>query len=460
MNKKSLFVIGVATFTVMLFMAVLFFKERTVFLDISYHLFFILKDGDFAIQNFRFGAFFTQLFPLLGSKLGLPLSDIALSYSVSFVLLYLITFLIILKGIKNEKLALCYLLFNTLMVRHTFFWIQSELPQATAFAFIYFALLYQALDSEKFNLWANILMVLLLIVVGFTHPLMPFLVLFTLLFFAVKFPRKWVYIVVQAAVFIMVYVVKSKFFRNPYDLQATNSLWKGVKRFPHYFDLQANINFLKYLIQDYYLILLLLIVVCLVYVYRKQYFLLMLSAGAFIAYVLMINLSEPNGADQFYIENRYVFMSAFVILPFVFDILPWLTIRKKDVIIVSAALAISMVSIFQTHHIYTVRLQWNRNFLEKTSQLENKKLIVASSKIPKDTLMMFWGAPYESWLLSTMEQGVSRSFIVEEQEHEHQFDGSLTQKKAIQTMWGIFAYSDFTNQYFNFTDTSTTYVKY
>lgn len=132
MNEQT-FKIGSITYIILAILAVILYIERTAFLDISFHLFYILKDGNFAIQNNRFGAFMTQLFPLIGSKIGLPLDVIMKLYSVGFVLYYFSIFLIITKFLKVQKFGIVLLLFSTLMVADTFYWIQSELPQGIAF---------------------------------------------------------------------------------------------------------------------------------------------------------------------------------------------------------------------------------------------------------------------------------------------------------------------------------------
>lgn len=104
MNKRLVFKIGALTYLCLFIFSIVFYKERTVILDASFQLFNILKSGSFAIQVNRFGAAFTQIFPLLASKLSLPLYQVAGAYSVGFILYYFTCFLIILFGFKSEKL--------------------------------------------------------------------------------------------------------------------------------------------------------------------------------------------------------------------------------------------------------------------------------------------------------------------------------------------------------------------
>ncbi len=81
-RKDDLFVVtclGLATYTLLLILAVIYYLERTVFADIAFHLFSLIMTENWTIQNFRFGALFTQFLPLLGIKLGVSLQSLLLS---------------------------------------------------------------------------------------------------------------------------------------------------------------------------------------------------------------------------------------------------------------------------------------------------------------------------------------------------------------------------------------------
>src|SRR5688572_6642136 len=85
---------GTFTFLLLGILSVIFYQERVVFIDIAFQLFHMLKDGTFAIQHNRTGAFLTMSFPLLASKLGLPLKLVMLSYSAGFIAYYFAIFLL------------------------------------------------------------------------------------------------------------------------------------------------------------------------------------------------------------------------------------------------------------------------------------------------------------------------------------------------------------------------------
>jgi hypothetical protein len=110
---------GSVLFFLLAVLSLVFYLERIIFIDISYQLFFMLKDDTFAIQHNRIGAFFTMAFPLLASKLSLPLKQVMQLYSVGFVIYYFTIFLLITAWLKNYRLGLVLLFFCTLFAANT-----------------------------------------------------------------------------------------------------------------------------------------------------------------------------------------------------------------------------------------------------------------------------------------------------------------------------------------------------
>src|SRR4051794_37162116 len=66
--------------------AVYYYKERMLFIDAPHVFFRVVNDGRFHIEEHRYGSFITQLFPLIGAKLHLPLRPLLILYSASFYL--------------------------------------------------------------------------------------------------------------------------------------------------------------------------------------------------------------------------------------------------------------------------------------------------------------------------------------------------------------------------------------
>src|ERR1044071_9848746 len=86
LRKAALISLG--TLAVLLLAAGLFWKERMLLCDAPHIAFRILNEGKLQIHQHRYGAFVTQSFPLIASKLPLPLSIVLFLYSISFNLFY------------------------------------------------------------------------------------------------------------------------------------------------------------------------------------------------------------------------------------------------------------------------------------------------------------------------------------------------------------------------------------
>ncbi len=454
MLKRISGLAGSLYFGVALFFSLLFFKERTVFLDISFHLFEILRGNSIAIQAGRIGAFFTQLFPLFGSRAGLPLTTVAQLYSASFVLYQALTFFLLLFVVRNTRMALAWLLFLTLMTTHTFFWIQSEMPQGAAYMFLLFGLVDNRLQEGKPAV--PLVGTLLLLFTAFTHPLLLFPFLFITGFLVLSHPQHKRWLAGLGAVGLSLFVVKSTLMGNAYERSAMGGLKNIFTRFPHYLGLQSNKNFVHYLLRDYHFLLIGLAAILAFYARQRQWLKALWTTGFFFGYAFVVNISCPDGGDQFYLENQHLILAIIIGFPLAFDILPNLQ-KPLPALFLSAVLLACLFREYRTHDFYAQRLQWNRNLLQKTALLPQKKLVVSVAAAPKDTLLMTWGSSFELWLLSTMETGESRSLIIEERPGE--FDWALPSQKGLITKWGTPEYKDLNPHYFVFKDTSA-YGKY
>jgi len=58
---KRIYNAGFACYALLAILAVIFYKERTIFTDTSFLLFQIIRTGAFAIQDMRFGVVLTAL---------------------------------------------------------------------------------------------------------------------------------------------------------------------------------------------------------------------------------------------------------------------------------------------------------------------------------------------------------------------------------------------------------------
>lgn len=459
MNKKSVLVIGLISYAILITLSVYYYKQRVVMMDTSFQLFQVLQKNSFAIQAYRFGAVFTQIFPLVASWLGLSMKAVAISYSIGFEVFYAVCFFIILLWFKNERMAMSLLFFDTIMVAHSFFWIQCELIQGVAFTLVYLAMIEHEFRKENLSFSFVFLSPFMIITIIFFYPLLAFVLLFGIIYLWLVYEKKKTKtLLVIIAAYLVLFVLKSLFFNSAYDDAATSRIKNIIKIFPHYIGMQSNKNFIKYCIDDYYLVPALLLINTIILLIQRKYQQLFAMLIFFFGFLFVVNVSYPDGSDQFYVEPQYTILSFMVAVPFFYSVLPWIKRIQLRYALVSAILILGLVKIKNTAKIYTERLHWYQDFADSTNKLAEKKLILTAGKAPIDKLKLVWGAPTEFWLLSTIETGESRSVNIEENPGE--FDKYLSNNKIFIGKWSTISYDELTNKkYFNFTDTSY-YHKY
>jgi hypothetical protein len=156
MNKEDRFIfrLGFAGMTALLLLSVIYWRERTLFLDVAYQTVLMLRDGDVQVQVQRFGAAVVQALPLWGSKLMLPLKDVLLLYSVSFTLLYLLFFTLTAVVFKDRLMSWAMLCLYLLMTVDGFYWCTSELQQGLGFMLVVWAFIrrFPAIDLSLIHI--------------------------------------------------------------------------------------------------------------------------------------------------------------------------------------------------------------------------------------------------------------------------------------------------------------------
>lgn len=438
--------LGIGTYTVLIVLAIVYYLERTAFVDISFHLFSLITSGTWAIQNFRFGALFTQAVPLLGIHMGLSLHSLALLYSLVFLILYASIFWIVVRVLRQPRLGLLLLGYHVVMVTDTFYWIQSELSQGVAFLILYFAVLFR-IDQDPMErskpVWSMVHPVVLFMLVFF-HPLMLFVFGFLWIYFWHTRALDRRLLGISGGAFGSMYLIKHLFFKTPYDTQSMEGMGNLVRFFPHYDEVPTMIAFAGDLVHDYTLMLGGLFILLIWAVAWRKWMILVMVFGSFVGYTLLVNCSYPDDTVKFYRENLHLPLAIFVLTPLILQVLPARPPRAAWLGIGVICL-IRLVHIQQAHEPYTARLDWMRQFLQDHP---GQKLIVDDRLLPADTLLMTWASPYEFWLLSTLETGQTASVLLTDQPQEFVWAAGMPDQFIAK--WGVFPYDHLPGQYFQF----------
>lgn len=452
-NKNLILAIGILSYITLLILSIVYYKERTVMNDASFQLFSILKNDGFAIQINRFGAAFTQIYPFMASKLGLPLSQVAMTYSASFILFYFSSFLIVLLGFKNEKIALVILLFNTIMVRDSFYWIQCEFVQGVVFTLLFLALFEHILKMENTPYWFHFLSPFFIITIIYFYPLLLFVYLFGLFFFMIQYPKKIKLLILYSLLYLTLFLIKTKLLNNYYDQKSMEGIENIFSKFPNYFQLTSFKNFYSYVVNDYYLLVVFLIINLIYLFFKKQYIHILLMSAFLIGVCFLININYVQGVAQFYLESQYLILMVFVAMPFSYYVLENKNLKTVNILFLILVISFSILRIKVTSKIYVNRLQFVRQLVDQSPT----KRIIPKEKIDDKILQFTWGISFEAWLLSTIEHNKTCHIVYED--YQNQFEKEKTNPEIFLTPMGLYPYQELSNQYFK-KDINRFYTKY
>lgn len=433
-NKWSFILTGLLGLFALLLLSILFWRERVIYTDMAFHSFVMSVTKSFAIQNNRFGAALTQMFPLTAMYLELPLAAVLKWYSAGFYVLYIAYFLIIVFVLRQQEIAIVMVLYLTLLCSNSFFWAQSEYPQGMAFMCVFLALTASTNHTSRLRLTKLSLVLIGGTVTVFFHPLIVIPLTFGIVFLMLQ---KKVSIQTGAVVLIYVLVLvwaKSKFIKpNPYETSKMDALDNFVKLFPDYLHTQSNLFFLQQLFSDYALYAILFLGVVYYLTKRRQWFKLSFVIGATILYLLLINVTYPDLYGGIYLQNMHLTLGFFVALPVVYDLLPQFTSRVQWLLLLFVFTG-RIFFIFNSHTPYTNRIEQLSTLIEKARNTNNNRHMIDAKHVPRAEPDDFWALSYETLLLSSLD-GPMHAQTIEVEEVVEQYPQLLKYDDVFINRW-------------------------
>lgn len=120
--------------------SVVFYKERMLFVDPAFITFEIINNKTFIFSENRYGAFITQIFPLISVHLNASLNVVLVLYSVSFYLFYLLVAFLSGSVFKQKLLAILFIFYLCFFVSDVYFWPNNEIHQAVGWMILFLSL--------------------------------------------------------------------------------------------------------------------------------------------------------------------------------------------------------------------------------------------------------------------------------------------------------------------------------
>jgi hypothetical protein len=406
-------VLGYLVLLGLLLLAGVFYRERALFIDVAFQTFLMITEGTVQVMVHRFGAAIVQALPWAAIQLEWPLWMVSLTYSLSFPLLFLFFYFLIVRVFRNDYLGWVLVFLFTLIVHDAFYWVASEYQQGLAFLLVFFAFVrrYPALDRW----WMWLFLVPATVALAYYHPLVFVVFFYCWLFFLVhgREHRHWRYYL-SAALMVVVVVIKSRISANWYDGAKYDTFFQNLMEyFPNYFDFESHRKFLANCFEVWYFFPVFLLAAGIFYIIRRQWMKLALLLGYCFGYLMLVHIGSPNAAYRFYVEVNYMALAVFVALPFVYDVVPAIRRPRLVFFLFMAISALRLAAIYRNHEPFTQRLEWLAGQLDKgAARHQSNRLWLSQAEAPMDTLLMTWGVAYETLLLSAMKYPDSAKTLV------------------------------------------------
>ncbi|OSZ82453.1 hypothetical protein CAP35_04065 [Chitinophagaceae bacterium IBVUCB1] len=405
---------GLAGLFILCIASLWYYKERMLFTDASFILFNIITEGRLYIQENRFGAFITQMVPMLGSKMHLPLKTILLSYSLSFNLFYFLSSAVLVFVCRQYKIAVLLCFYYLLFASEAFYWSNNEIFQATAWMMLGFGTLLYRTATPR-HLLRICLFAALITTAIFTHagviPIVFFLSVYYL-FISNNYPQqksKLLVTLIIAAVITIKLILSSS---QTYDSgKMHNALHFSLHDIVTALGSDFSIYFIKQCITNYWVAVILFVWGMSYLLIHKKYKLAALCGFTAIAYYVLICLVFNNltGHHLYYIESEIMGMAIICTLPFVYYILPAL---KPRVVFILMLLIIGsrLLYIYNGAKRFTARVDITTTILNQMDKDGINKLAIIDGEDVKKTMIEPWAAGAESIILSAMNGQSNRSF--------------------------------------------------
>ena len=370
----------------LLVMAIVFFKERMLYIDAPHMLFRIINDGNLHIEEHRYGSFISQFFPWLGVRLHLPLKGLMIAYSAGFYLFYLAVGLLLVYQYRNYGLAILLGLYLTLFVSDTFYWPNNEVHQGIAWLLLAFAVCWSATVRNWHLLVRLSLFSGLFFLAIWTHPLVMLAAIY-LWFFNVIGNDDLPFTKMQVILFSIVLTALSfiKFYQgmhHGYDSSKIEILTSfDIHRLKNIFSSPQFHFFIKGCITRYLLFSGLFLAGLTVLLADKKYLLFawtVLFAGG---YLFLMCVTYWDFTLRSFMESEYMPLVIICSAPFVYYVLPKMKPKPALAILVLVYL-FRLIFIIMAAPPFTARIVLMDKMNEKMKQKNLTKVIITTPLPP------------------------------------------------------------------------------
>jgi hypothetical protein len=348
--------IGHIGFIILAVYAVIFATDRIFFADSAYYLFNIIEKGNFNIEHNRYSAIFTQAPVVMGVKYGWSLKALAITYSLTFILLYYLIFIITAHVFKTKDIAITLLFTLILMSRISFFHAVSEVHAAVAWSALYASAWVSPFLRQKKSLHSILRYGILFLSASlsvFSHPISIFILTYIILYFQAEnqilYSRSTIYILLGV---LSVYAIKMLTFKS---ISYENDQMSGILNFPDSFNTFKNYYstrfFFIYHFKGFYAIPMILWISALpAQIFRRDYYKSFVSTFFPILFFIILCITFQNGDASYMMEKNFMALGVMFTLPFFRDLFAGFSSLNHTKTIVTAGIILYTIPHYNLIH--------------------------------------------------------------------------------------------------------------
>lgn len=371
-------------------LSIVFYKERTLYLDNAYLLFNILDTENFRIEHHRYAAFLQQVFAVLAAKLGAGIPIVAGLLSFGYLLIHGIIYWLTKHLFKQKGLGIIYLACLLLAMHENFFDMVTETRLALGFGILYAAtMLTNELDNSKKLIWT----IAILILGTFSHPV--FILYFgiiNLFYWSFKKQVFFQHFIIMG----VLYFLKSAMLGNSSYEASFYSKLANIDTFTSSF----LHGYMKGHLSQYYKLIIILVYLTAAHLYRKG---LRKELAAYVFSIagiyFLLAVMNSEGESHMMMQKSLLLLNFVCLYPMVYFYEEWINKLFLNALIPLVLFA-SFWTIDASSQKYSKRIDNLESKVNALSKNYNKAYI-HDSQIDARTMLGTWALPYESMILSS-----------------------------------------------------------
>jgi hypothetical protein len=411
--------LALSLLAILLLLSLVFYKERMLFIDAPHNLFLIINSHQFHIEEQRYGSFISQLLPLTGSWLQLPVGWLMALYSISFNLFFLIAGCLLVFKYKNYELAILLALYLSLFTSATFFWPNNEVHQGICWLLLAVAANFSISARRRTSFFTVLFFIASFFLAIWTHPLVMLIALYLWFFLWIR-KADWPFTFAESVLysFILIVISVCKFYRgmnHGYDSSKIETITNfKLSTIGQIFTSPQLRLFFHNCLTNYWLAGLLFVAGIFAILRKRQYLLAAFTIVSAAGYLLLVCITFRDGnSNLFYIESEYMPLALICSIPFVYFIIPILKPRWSMAFL-TIIFIVRLGYILHAAPTFTNRVAYLEKINHKMKEKNLTKIIIPD--VPdslNSVLLMSWGTPVESIFLSKLKgESPQRTFIV------------------------------------------------